>query len=112
MSMARGQGGGGADEALDLADAITLLRDQVAEARRRLATSGDGGVRFGLGEVTVELGLELARTRGADGGLRFGVVGVGGKGEQARKTTHTLTVRLDPRLPGGGDVEVSDEDEA
>ncbi|MFD9795982.1 trypco2 family protein [Streptomyces sp. NPDC059070] len=104
----------GADDALDLADAITLLRDQVAEAQRRIGAdaAGDFGVRFALGEITLELGLELTRTRGRDGALRFGAVSLGGKRENARKATHTLTVRLTPHLPDGGDVDVSDEDDA
>ncbi|WP_370093491.1 trypco2 family protein [Streptacidiphilus sp. MAP12-20] len=106
-------GTAGAADALDLADAITLLRDQVAEAQHRISKNGDAGVRFALGEITLELGLELARTRGLDGGLRFSVVGLGGKRESTHTTTHTLTVRLNPHLPGGviGDVDVSDRDD-
>lgn len=107
-----GTGSTEANEGLDLADAITLLRDQVAEAQHRISVRGDAGVRFGLGEITLDLGLELARTRGMDGGLRFSVVGFGGKREGSRTTTHTLTVRLNPHLPEGGDVDVSDEDDA
>ncbi|TGA86381.1 trypco2 family protein [Streptomyces sp. MZ04] len=107
-------GNGAGDDELDLADAITLLREQIAEAQRRVVTDGDQGVGFGLGEITVELGMELARTRGVDGGLRFSVIGLGGKKESTRGTTHTVTVCLKPHLPGGGDpgdVEVNDEDE-
>lgn len=106
--------GSGADGALDLADAITLLRDQIAEAQHRISASGDSGVRFALGEITLELGLELARTRGVDGGLRFSVVSLGGKREGSSTSTHTVTVRLSPHLPGGvvGDVDVSDYEEA
>ncbi|MDN3060564.1 hypothetical protein PH213_39865 [Streptomyces sp. SRF1] len=107
-----GHADSGADEGLDLADAITLLRDQVAEAQYRISTGGDAGVRFSLGEITLELALELAKTRGLDSGLRFSVVGIGGKRESTRTATHTLTVRLDPHLPGGGAVDVSDEDDA
>ncbi|MFE5893233.1 trypco2 family protein [Streptomyces sp. NPDC056462] len=99
------------DGGLDLADAVTLLRGQVAEAQQRLRTQGDAGVQFGLGEITVELGMELARTRGVDGGLRFSVVSLGGKRESTRKATHTVTMTLNPRLPDGGDIDVSDEDD-
>ncbi|MFE0131338.1 trypco2 family protein [Streptomyces sp. NPDC059037] len=107
-------GNGVGDDELDLADAITLLREQVAEAQRRVATDGDRGVGFGLGEITVELGMELARARGVDGGLRFSVIGLGGKKESARRTTHTVTVCLKPHLPGSGDlgdVEVVDDED-
>ncbi|MFE6164156.1 trypco2 family protein [Streptomyces sp. NPDC056486] len=107
-------GNGAGDDELDLADAITLLREQVAEAQRRVVTDGDQGVGFGLGEITVSLGMELAHTRGVDGGLRFSVVGLGGKRESTRRCTHTVTVCLKPHLSGGGepgDVQVNDEDE-
>ncbi|ARE79460.1 hypothetical protein B6R96_36150 (plasmid) [Streptomyces sp. Sge12] len=96
---------------LDLADAITLLRDQIAEAQDRIADpngEGDQGIRFGLGEITLELGMELARTNGANGGLRFSVVNFGGKHEKTDKATHKVTVRLNPRnADGSGPVEVS-----
>ncbi|MEU1409147.1 trypco2 family protein [Streptomyces sp. NPDC005728] len=106
----------GADQQwLDLADAITLLRDQVAEAQARIADpdgtgAGHRGVLFTLGEITLELGMELTRTRGLDGGLRFSVVGLGGKKETGNKATHTVTVQLKPHRPGGGDVDVDDEE--
>lgn len=104
-----------AEELMDLADAITLLRDQVLEARKRIDQPGsDGGVQFGLGEITVELGVELTRTKGGNGGLRFSVVGFGAEAgarlESADKSTHRVTVRLTPRLPGGGEVDVKDWD--
>lgn len=117
----------GADgEWLDLADAITLLRDQIAAARARIAepqgsgnkadplASGDKGVLFELGEITVELGLELARTAGVDGGLHFAVmgvgVGIGGKREKTESATHKLVVRLTPQTSGGKPVLTHDVD--
>ncbi|MGW7256744.1 trypco2 family protein [Streptomyces sp. NPDC054834] len=111
MGSGSGSGGsGGRDgEWLDLADAIALLREQVVEARVRIAgPEGDDGVRFGLGEITVELGMELTRTRGADGGLRFAVAGLGGRWERVEKGTHTVTVRLTPRSSDGKPVDVGD----
>ncbi|MET7888721.1 trypco2 family protein [Streptomyces avermitilis] len=76
-----GNTNGGGEDMLDLADAITLLCDQIAEAQARIADpqgQGNKGVRFGLGEITLELGMELARSSGGHGGLRFSVIGVGG----------------------------------
>jgi len=111
MGSRRGSGGsrGRGGEWLDLADAIALLREQVVEARARIAgPEQDGGVRFGLGEITVELGMELTRTRGADGGLRFAVAGLGGRRERAEKGTHIVTVRLTPRSSDDGPVDVVD----
>lgn len=100
---------------LDLADAIALLRDQIAEAQARIADpDGSGvahqGVMFSMGEITLELGMELMRTRGVNGGLRWSVVGLGGKKESGNKATHAVTVKLQPHLPGGGDIDVSDEE--
>ncbi|MFB6690064.1 trypco2 family protein [Streptomyces virginiae] len=98
---------------MDLADAVTLLREQVAEAQRRLADpaeGGDKGVLFKLDEITVELALELTGTKGVNGGLRWSVISLGGKKESATKDTHKLTVKLTPHQPGGGDVDISDEE--
>jgi hypothetical protein len=111
MGMSGTNGTGG--EWLDLADAITLLRDQIAEAQARLAEPtglGDRGVRFTMGEITLDLGLELTGTKGVDGGLRWSVISVGAKKESGSKATHTVTVKLTPQRTGGGDIEVSDEE--
>lgn len=100
---------------LDLADAVELLRDQVAQARARVADpagGGDRGVRFELGEITVELGMELTDAVGKEGGLRFAVMGLGvkagGKVESSEVSSHKLTVRLIPHGVDGGPVEVRD----
>ncbi|MFH9202550.1 trypco2 family protein [Streptomyces anulatus] len=98
---------------MDLADAITLLRDQVAEAQSRIADpagAGDRGVLFTLGEITLDLGLELTGTKGVDGGLRWSVISLGGRKENGSKATHTVSVTLTPHRPDGGDVDVSDEE--
>lgn len=106
-------GTGGTQEGLDLADAVTLLRDQVVEARRRLANpagTGNQGVLFTLGDITLELGLELTGTKGVNGGLRWSVLSLGAKKESTRQATHTLTVTLQAHQSGGGDIDVSDEE--
>lgn len=102
-------------EWVELADAIGMLRDQIVEARVRVtdpAGAGDRGVRFELGEVTVELGVELARVASGEGGLRFGVAGwglsAGGKREVHQSGTHRVTVRLTPRDVDGGPMKVRD----
>lgn len=105
MSSTDGTGG----EWLDLADAITLLRDQIAEAQRRVADpvgGGDKGVQFTMGEITLDLGLELTGTKGVNGGLKWSVISLGGKKESGTKATHTVHVKLTPHRAGGGDVDV------
>ncbi|MBV7701029.1 trypco2 family protein [Streptomyces sp. TRM70350] len=108
-----GNGNGRGEEWLDLADAITLLRDQIAEAQSRIADpdgtgAGHKGVLFTLGDITLELGMELTRSRAADGGLRFSVAGFGAKKETANRATHTVTVQLTPHRPDGGGIPVGD----
>jgi hypothetical protein len=92
---------------LDLADAVGLLRDQLVEAQQRGQHSD---LRFGLGEITLELAVELSRSHGADGGLRFGIATAGVRGERSSRSTHRVVVALTPKLTGGRDVEISDED--
>ncbi|MCX4671823.1 hypothetical protein OG453_34930 [Streptomyces sp. NBC_01381] len=106
-----GNASGSDQEWMDLADAITLLRDQIAEAQDRIAApagAGHRGVLFTLGEITLELGLELTSAKGVDGGLRWSVISLGGKKESGSRATHTVTVAMTPHLPGGGDIDVSD----
>lgn len=91
---------------LDLADAVTALRGQLAEAQRRAA--GDP-IRFGITEITMEFGLELVRSAKGDGGLRFGVVSAGLGGERARKATHTITLKLSAHDDDGGPVDIGDD---
>lgn len=94
---------------LDLADAIALIRKQIGEARNRLAVAGDAGVPLTLGEITLELGMELTRVQGVNGGLRFSVASFEGNRGTTRTATHTVTVRLQPHGPQGLDgVNVND----
>ncbi|MFG3467420.1 trypco2 family protein [Streptomyces sp. NPDC047853] len=44
------------------------------------------------------------------GGLRWSVISLGGEKESGSKATHTVTVKLTPHRPGGGDIDVSDEE--
>lgn len=93
---------------LDLADALTALRGQIAEAQMRASGSA---VKLSVEEVTVEFGLELQRSAKGDGGLRFGVVSAGGSGERTQRATHKVSLRLGAHTDVGGPVDVSDEDD-
>ncbi|MGW4649085.1 trypco2 family protein [Kitasatospora sp. NPDC004289] len=107
-------GNSSGDEWMDLADAVALLRRQIAQAQRQAAESpaDDSDVRFAVGEITLELGMELTGTRSVNGGLRFAVVSAGGKAERASKATHKVTVKLTPQDGAGEVVFVRDEVQA
>ncbi|MFJ2828536.1 trypco2 family protein [Streptomyces sp. NPDC087263] len=110
-----GHASGPEPEWMDLADAIALLRDQVAEAQARVSDpegAGHRGVLFSLGEITLELGLELTGTKGVNGGLRWSVISLGGKKEFGSKATHMVNVKLTPHQPDGGDLDIGDGEDA
>ncbi|WP_369244646.1 trypco2 family protein [Streptomyces sp. R41] len=90
---------------LDLADAIEVLRTQLSEAQRR---GQDSQLRFVLGEITAEFEIELVRTGGGGGKLRFGVVEADARRERSARSTQRVTLRLNPEHRGGGDVAVGD----
>ncbi|WP_335983787.1 trypco2 family protein [Streptomyces sp. CA2R106] len=96
-----GQGGG---EWLDLADAIEVLRTQVAEAEQRARGSE---LRFVLGEITAEFEVELVRAGNGGGRLRFGVVEAEARRERSTRSVQRVTLRLRPER-GGADVAVGD----
>ncbi|MDN3020530.1 trypco2 family protein [Streptomyces sp. S.PB5] len=100
----------GAEDGMDLADAIALLREQLSEAQRRIEADGDSGVVFTLGEITLQLGMELTHTRGMDGGLRFSALSFGGRREKSERATHTLTVQLNAQGTDGKPLNVNDRE--
>src|SRR5690349_14086010 len=77
------------DNVTGLADAIDALRAELNEAMAR----GEGaGVRFHV--KPVELTVQAVVTKGGDGRIGWGVLGIGGKLEKA--TTQILKLQLEP----------------
>jgi hypothetical protein len=74
-----------------LADAIDALRAELAEALRR--SVGDS-IRFRLRPI--ELTIQAVVTRGGDGRVGWGVLGLGAKLESA--STQLLKLELEPIL--------------
>jgi hypothetical protein len=86
-------------ERLGLAEAVAALRKELTSAM----TAGAGErVRFELGTVEMEFQLELAKERGAEAGVKFWVVTLGGKGSTTSGSTHRVSLQLTPKGPDGG----------
>jgi hypothetical protein len=91
---------------IPLSDAIRALRSEIVKA----AGEGEGkDVRFRLGEIELEFGLEVGRQAGADAGIQFWVISLGARGERRSATTHTVRLTLAP-VGLDGDVLVSDKE--
>lgn len=85
-----------------IADAISALRADLAEARRRAAKeTGADRIRLHIKEAEAEIGLEATEI---DGKLRFTVVS-----GPAAEATHRVRIVFDVKGRGGGLVEVSDD---
>lgn len=92
---------------IPLAEMVQELRSELAAA----VAAGEGeAIRFGLGEITLELEVAVAREAGAEGGLKFWIVGEA-KGSAKSGTTRTqkLTLRLTPETEEGDRVKVAGE---
>lgn len=91
-----------------LADAIDALRTELGEAFTH--ASGED-IRFRLRRV--ELTLQAVVTRGGDGRIGWGVLGVGAKLEST--ATQNLRIELEPVLESGTDsakrLVVADQDD-
>jgi hypothetical protein len=81
------------DDTADLADAIRILRRQLDES---MSEGQESAVRFELGAVHVEFEVVLTRDASVDGGVRFGVVSIGGKGAFAQSRTHRISIEMQP----------------
>ncbi len=81
------------DDIADLAEAIRVLRAQLDEC---MGEGQDKGVRFELGTVHMEFEVVLTRDASIDGGVRFGVVSIGGKGAVGHGKTHRVSLELQP----------------
>jgi hypothetical protein len=90
-----------ADAAVGLADAIAALRKELLAA---VAEGKDAAMRFRL--APVELSMQVAVTKDAEGKIGWHVLGLGGSYSSA--VTQTLTLRLEPVWKQDGDSYTSD----
>lgn len=101
----------GTDVRIGLADAISQLRAELSRAR----LNGEGkDIRFGLGEIEVELMLEFGISAEGGGGIKlFSFVDVSGKAAMNNKSGHKLKFTLTVAPEGeasAGKFLVSDSD--
>ncbi|MFD8935183.1 trypco2 family protein [Streptomyces sp. NPDC059578] len=79
---------------IGLAEAVHQLR---AELETAMAEGADKHLRFELGPIELEFQVDLRRTGGVDGALRWGVVSLGGKKELSSGSGHRVTLVLNPK---------------
>ncbi|MFD4830652.1 trypco2 family protein [Streptomyces uncialis] len=78
-------------EDITIAEAVDHLRAEIDAARRRAA---DDGVRFELGDISMEFTVELRREKTANGAVKAWVVaGEAGTG-RAETTAHRIAFTL------------------
>ena len=81
-----------------LAGALRRLRAELIESMRE--AEGEP-IRFVLGDIELELQLEVSREAKGDAGIRFWLVSVGGSVGAARSATHTVRLTLTPETKEG-----------
>ncbi|MFE5898657.1 MULTISPECIES: trypco2 family protein [unclassified Streptomyces] len=90
---------------IGLAEAVQQLR---AELEAAMSEGAESQLRFELGPIELEFQVDLRRTGGVDGSLRWGVVSLGGKKERSSGSGHRVTLVLNPKDGAtGANAEVS-----
>jgi hypothetical protein len=85
-----------ADELIGLEEVIRTIR---AELTAAMLEDAGGVVRFRPGPVELEFLVQVSREKGADGGVKFWVISIGGSAKATSSTTHRIKVTLDPLDP-------------
>jgi len=88
-------------ERIGLEEAIAALRQELIASI--IASQGEG-LRFEVGEVTMEFHVEVERGADTKGGIKFWVVELGGSGEKKDKSTHKVIIPLKPLRRDGKPV--------
>ena len=92
------------DRGVGLAEAIKALRAELGQA---MAEGSGQHIRFRPGPIEMEFQLEVEDQVGAEAGIKFWVVTIGGKGSHTSGTTHRVALSLVPVGPDGKDLEIS-----
>jgi hypothetical protein len=86
---------------IGLREAVAALR---ADLSASIRDSAGEDLRFEVGEITLQLQVEVERVAEGRAGIRFWVVDVGGGGSRSTRSTHVVTVPLRPRTGTGAPV--------
>ncbi len=88
-------------ERVGLREAVGALRAELSES---IVASAGEQLRFVVGELTLEFQVEVERTVGGGGGIRFWVVELGAKGSRTSTDVHKVMIPLRPVTEAGGPV--------
>jgi len=80
---------------LSLAEAMELVRTEIAKAQHRAEVLGEE-MRFKVSGIEIEFLVQITRERGTDGKLSLGVLEVGAAGKSGRSDTHRIMFTLEP----------------
>ncbi len=92
-------------EKIALAELIEDLRNELQDAVER---GRERSIRFEVGEVTLELNVEVSRAAEGSAGLKFWVfTSAEAKASAERTQTQKITLTLRPKGPDGDTVKMS-----
>ena len=80
---------------IELAD---VIRDLRAELQRAIDAGHDQPLRFGLGDIELEVTVAVERTGGGEAKVRFWVVELGGDASATATSTQRIKLTLSPLL--------------
>jgi hypothetical protein len=90
---------------IELAQLLTSLRSEINKAR----LDGQGkDVRFRIDGIELELQVTVERSAETNGGVRFWVASLGGKGGVTSGETHVVRLSLTAETSAGGSVLTGD----
>lgn len=89
---------------VELAELIADLRDELSLA---VDAANPDGLRFELGPVGLEVSVMVTKEAKPGAKVKFWVVEVGADASVSKATTQTITLTLQPKMPGGGQAYVT-----
>jgi len=92
------------EQRIGVEEAIRTLRAELTAAM----LEGEGQqLQFRAGPIELEFLVQVSREKGADAGIRFWVVSIGGSAKATSNTTHRIKLTLNPIALDGKDGEMS-----